>query len=428
MERAMLRGIVSVACLAFAGPQCCSIGQKAGEEGGGGLRVEEIWSVGESVLDEGVSLPVRAMWSATPGEVKLLRPNGEFERDIQLPPPGVGGFLSSLSDDGSIAILRSGVTIRSGWPLLTRVLDLRENRVLFEGESSTRESFSLSPGGEMVLHNHVGRSSSLLRRDLSVLRSTNSLVVKWDFSRQYLATLEVDLLGASGPIRASLYLRVYDFEGNLVLEEYLDEASAGTDLADIDIEDDGTLAGLYRKSGVLRWMPPGTYSTCYFVLVVGHLDGADAERYRFIVPGDTRYVQLALSPNGRYLALSLREFGSISLYELDAIRENPEVLDHPLRMSSLPETLPGRPDVRVQVSSGVFEVSSRGVVVRKVVCFEGDKSFVRVLLSDLGGTWSAVPTPDLDLGQRTFCRFFGPEDYLLVGSECLLKCFRVWRR
>jgi hypothetical protein len=258
----------------------CGGEPEGGGDGTGTLRVEEVCSAGEGALPAGVTLPVRAMWAPTPGVIRLFRPDGEFERDIQLPSPAGGGFLSSLSDDGSIAIVRTGVSVRCGGPLLTRVFDLKEERILFEGESSGNETFWPSPGGEMVLHNHLARSSSLLRRDLSLLRSTNSEVVKWDFCRQYLATLEVDLVDENGsntrsslpfpPIKGPLRLRVYDLRGNTVLEEFLDGISAGID---IDIEDEGTVAALYRKFDVAYWTPPGTYPSSDFVLVVGRAQG-----------------------------------------------------------------------------------------------------------------------------------------------------------
>jgi|GEM_PF-1510729 len=383
------------------GPDCGGR-QEGGREGTGGLLIEEIWSMGEGTLPEGVSLPVRAVWSHTPGEVRLFRPNGEIERDIQLPFPGGGGLLSYLSEDGSIAILRTGVAVRSGGPLSTRVVDVREGQVLFEGDSSGDEEFRPSPDGAMVLHNRLGDSSALRRADLSLIKSTNSLVVKWDFSSEYLATLEVDLTGQDTrrtslrwpPIKGPLYLRVYDFQRNTVLEEFLDEISAGIDM---DIEDEVTIAALYRKYDVARWTPPGTYASSDFVLVIAHVENAEVERRGFTVPRDTRHVQLAISPNRRYLALSIPGLGKFDLHEVDRILGMPDVLCDPSRTCSLPESFPARPDVRTEVSSALFKVSSQGTILTEVACFEGDRSFARVLVSDMCGAWSAVPTPDLEL-------------------------------
>ncbi|GAG48964.1 unnamed protein product, partial [marine sediment metagenome] len=210
----------------------CADGQETGGQGTGGLKIEEVWSMGEGPLPEGLSLPVRAMWSPTPGQIRLFRPNGEVERDVQLPYPA-GGYFSRLSEDGSLAILRSaGVVVRGAGRFSTRVVDLRDGRVLYDGESTGNDAFLPSPGGEMVLYENVYRSSSLRRPDLSVLRSTDSVVMKRDFSRQYLATLEMDLAEESDrsitlrmmSIKGPLYLRVYDFEGNAVLDEYLEDA------------------------------------------------------------------------------------------------------------------------------------------------------------------------------------------------------------
>ena len=71
-------------------------------------------------------------------------------------------------------------------------------------------------------------------------------------------------------------------------------------------------------------------------------------------------------------------------------------------------------------------VSGRGIVLAEALCTEGDHRFQRIMLSDVDGSWWLVPTPDLDLG-GIFCRFFGPEDDLLLGQGEMLKCFQIRR-
>jgi len=398
------------------GPDCGGR-QEGGREGTGGLLIEEIWSMGEGTLPEGVSLPVRAVWLPTPGVVRLLAANGDVERDVQLPAPGSDGLLSSLSDDGSLAIVRAGAgaIVRGTETRSTRVFDLRDETVLFAGESSVSEGFWPSPDGGMVLCRHSGESSSLLRSDMSLIKFTHSVVVKWDFSSQHLATIEVDLHGENSgkdslpwpPLKGSLYLRVYDFEGNTVTDEFLDVTSAGMD---IDIEGDGVVAALYRKYDVARWTPPGTYASSDFILVAGHAHGGNIARRGFHVEKDTQDVQLALSHNRQYLALTVYRLGTVDLYEMDDIVETQGTLGEPSWTYPVPATLPGRPDVEVENTSRV----------------QGDNHYGRVLVSDTQGTWALVPTPDLDLRRLTSCRFFGPQDYLLVYSHgSILKCFRI---
>jgi hypothetical protein len=254
--------------------------------------------------------------------------------------------------------------------------------------------------------------------------------VKWDFSRRYLATLEVDLAGQDPranrlrwpPIKGRLFLRAYDFEGNAVLDEFLDEISAGID---IGIADDGMIGALYRKYDAARWTPSRTYTSSDFVLVIANLHDGSIERRRFSVERDTYHGDLAMSANGRYVAFEVFALGRIDLCEIDAILKDSEGPNRSLRTSLLPGVLPGKPEVELRHSSAVFEVSSRGFVAKSVLCQEGDKRYERILVSDGQGTWSAVSTPNLELGDRILCRFLGSEDYLLVGSGSFLKCFRI---
>jgi len=135
---------------------------------------------------------------------------------------------------------------------------------------------------------------------------------------------------------------------------------------------------------------------------------------------------LALSHNRQYLALTVYRLGTVDLYEMDDIVETQGTLGEPSWTYPVPATLPGRPDVEVENTSRVFEVSDRGAVVKLLRCIQGDNHYGRVLVSDTQGTWALVPTPDLDLRRLTSCRFFGPQDYLLVYSHgSILKCFRI---
>jgi len=375
--------------------------------------------MGEGTLPEGFSLPVRAIWSPTPGQIRLLRPNGEVERDVRLPYPA-GGYFSSLSEDGSLAILRSaGAVVRGSGRFSTRVVDLKEERVLFEGETTGDEAFFPSPGGEMVLHRHSGRASALRRPDWSLIKSMDMIVTKWDFSKEYLATLEVDLerkdterthlLGGSN--KGPLYLRAYDFDGDVVLDEFLDEISTAIQ---IDTNDNGTIAALYRTHDI-HWTPPRTFGHSVFILILADIKKRKIERRWFTVERSTDDVGMARSPNGRYLALSVFLDRDVDLYDVDTILATPDTLCRPLRSSAMPD------------SFKFLGVSGRGIVLAEALCTEGDHRFQRVMVSDLDGTWSTLPAPDLDLNHRIQCRFFGPEDDLLLRHGQLFKCFRIRR-